>query len=275
MECLRRSNKTIRLRFNYPTHPFLQQVNDLLWADNSALTSITKTLPPESSSQPWLHAYTPDPRTHFLENTSTTMPPLKPSMSETECIISCISHPPLFFYPVKAPQSLQLPKPDLLLTPPLLIPQHIPVSETSLFYLLKLSQIHSCLSPQLPLLLPPTPTSNSHLFSLIIINASQLGWWFCSPRDIWHWHFWLSMEEVLLAPEMLLNIMRRIVTHPPTKNDPDPKLNNAVVKTPPLPWSLSQSWWSINVYWMSERMKILSKFYFSVIKLNQKFEGRT
>lgn len=86
---------------------------------------------------------------------------------ETELIFSCISHPPLFFHSVKAPQSLRLPKPDLLLmplSPPVLTfyPSQRLLYSSSL---ISLKSIHisypnchfSCLLP--------TPTSNSPPFS--------------------------------------------------------------------------------------------------------------
>lgn len=165
-------------------------------------------------------------------------------------------------------------------------PHHSPhilsVTEASIFFLLNVSEIHSYFSSQLPFsCLPLTSTSDSHLFSHIIIDASTEVM-ILLPRgnlalsgDIFHYH--KGRGDVngtrLHIIKMLLNIMYKTVSIP-TKNDPAQEVNNAMVEIPALHEASYQSWQSTNVYWMSERT-VFRNHISHLIKPNQKLKSRT
>lgn len=100
VDCSRISNKTISLHFSYAV-PLFSGRGMNFSKRQLCLTSTTKTTSQTPPLSPDFHLRSRHPKYHPGPHSNP------------------IPHPPLFFHSVKAPQSLQLPRPGLLLTLPL------------------------------------------------------------------------------------------------------------------------------------------------------------
>lgn len=116
------------------------------------------------------------------------MPPVKSNVSITELIFSFISVPPLFLS--KSTTVPPVSQTSVVAYSSLFpSPYNLPVTKTSLFFFRNVSQIQSCLPPQVPLLLPP---SHPHL---------QLP----SAPSHYHQCFWTGVMNLLLREHMTLS----------------------------------------------------------------------